>query len=168
MLRNRLREQRKHQKRDMFPHTITIYNSVESLDDYFRPLGVVNHMTILRGVFVDAEKAANVLQSGLVSADSVSVIIPEDVEAVDGLTGVKKRYIGPKEWSRATEEEREDVWTMTLDGEGEGDSFFILGEVVEPDMSLEDISNRYDGVYNITKVDDKRHGGIPHWEVGGA
>ncbi len=166
MLRDRL--QREQPWRTMFPHTVTIYNSVEEEDDNFHSLGVVNHMTVLRGVFVDAEKAANVLQSGIVGADAVSVIIPADVEAVDGLTGAEKRYVGPKEWSRASEAERKDVWTMTLDGEGEGDSFFIIGEVVEPDMSLEEISNRYDGVYNITKVDDKRHGGLPHWEVGGA
>ena len=47
--------------RDMFPHTVTLYNAdtVELPETGFEPT-LVNHITILRGVLLDAVKAQNV------------------------------------------------------------------------------------------------------------
>lgn len=155
------------QPESMFPHTVTIYNVItrENPSEGFKPERK-NYMTILRGVFLDASKAFNVNQSGLKDADAVDLMIPFDVEAVDAITGEPKTYIGPMElWRR---EDIDKLWTMSLDGQGEGDSFFVKGEVVEPDLDFNGISMKYDGVYNITKVDELDYGGLPHWEVGGA
>lgn len=154
------------QPESMFPHTVTIYNVITREDPAqgFRPKRK-NYMTILRGVLLDASKAVNVNKSGLEGADAVDLIIPFDVEAVDGVTGEEKTYIGPMEfWSR---EDIANLWTMSLDGQGEGDTFFVKGEVMEPNLTFEGVSLKYDGVYNITKVDELDYGGLPHWEVGG-
>ena len=62
----------------MFPHTITLYNiSVETDRDTLNDT-VTNHITILKGVLVDASKAVNERESGLVSADAVDLYIPFD------------------------------------------------------------------------------------------
>lgn len=149
----------------MFPHTVTIYNTVtkpnpETLKDEF-----VNYITILRGVLLDASKAANVRTSGLEGADSVNLYIPFSVVAVDGVTGQEKQYIPPMEFWRM--EDKQGYWTLSVTGHG-GKTIFVKGEVVEPDLTEEKISLAYDGVYNVTKVDEKDFGGLPHFEVGGS
>lgn len=149
----------------MFPHTVTMYNVVTREDPAagFRPIQK-NYITILRGVLLVASKAVNVRESGLEGADAVDLYIPPDVLAVDGITGGLKTYIGPMEFWR--HDDIEKMWTMSLDGQGEGDTFFVKGEVIEPTLSFEGVSLMYDGVYNITKVDELDFGGLRHFEVG--
>lgn len=153
---------------DMFPHTVTIYNAraEESAATGFLPT-LTNYITILRGVLLDASKAVNVRTSGLEGADAVNLYIPFDVEAVDGVTGEAKKYAGPMEFWSA--EDKAGLWTLSLKGSG-GDTFFVKGEAVEPDKDMEYINLRYDGVYTVTKVDEKDFGDpdMRHWEVGGA
>ena len=76
----------------MFPHVVTLYNtkSIELPENKFEPT-LVNHITVLRGVLLDASKGVNVNKSGLEGADAVTLYIPVNVDAVDGLTGRKKR-----------------------------------------------------------------------------
>lgn len=46
--------------------------------------------------------------------------------------------------------------------------FFIKGEAIHPEWTVQTIEADYDGVYDITKVDEKDFGGeMAHWEVGG-
>lgn len=144
----------------MFPHTVTLYNVfIEEDKDYNETF--INHITILRGVLLDASKAVNVRSSGLEGADAVNLYIPFSVEAVDGVTGEPKRYTGPLEfWQRA---DKSELWTLS-DG---GNTFFIKGEAVEPTATVELIEMKYDGVYNVTKIDEKDFGNLKHWEVGG-
>ncbi len=170
MLRDRLKELR---TRNMFPHTVTIYNVLTFTDKTSITERTVNFITVLHGVMLDAVKAVNVLESGDVSADAVTLYIPFGVKALDGITGKPKLYVGPMEWTRLAQtndiEKLRDKWTMTLDGEGDGDTFFVKDEVVEPNANLMQISFLYDHVYNITKVDEMDFGGkMAHWEVGGA
>lgn len=149
----------------MFPHTVTIYNVTSEIDKNTLTEKLVNHMTILRGVLLDASKAANVTRSGLEGADAVNLYIPFSVNAVDGVTGLEKQYISPMEFWRM--EDKSGYWTLSVTGHG-GKTIFVNGEVVEPDLTEEKISLAYDGVYNVTKVDEKDFGGLPHFEVGGA
>lgn len=149
----------------MFPHTVTIYNVTSEIDKDTLTEKLVNHMTILRGVLLDASKAANVTRSGLEGADAVNLYIPFSVNAVDGVTGHEKKYATPMEFWRM--EDKSGHWTLSVTGHG-GKTIFIKGEVVEPDLTEEKISLAYDGVYNVTKVDEKDFGGLPHFEVGGA
>ena len=150
--------------RDMFPHTVTLYNSdtVELPETGFEPT-LVNHITILRGVLLDAVKAQNVNESGLVGADSVALYIPLDVEALDGITGEPKQYKGPIEFWRR--EDKTGYWTLSTGK----NTFFVKGEAVHPDWTAQKIDATYDDVYDVNTVDFKDFGGeMSHFEVGGS
>jgi len=149
----------------MFPHTVTIYNVQHDFDKTTQKDSFKNYITVLRGVLLQASKMVNVQESGLKDADSVNLYIPRDVEAIDGITRKPKTYAGPMEFTRS--DEKEKLWSLTLDGRGD-DTFFVKGDVVEPDLPFEGIALKYDDVYNITKVDLMDFGGLQHWEVGGA
>lgn len=149
----------------MFPHTVTIYNTTTRTNPETVKDELINCITILRGVLLDASKAVNVRTSGLEGADSVNLYIPFGVEAVDGVTGNKKKYVGPMEFWRM--DDKSESWTLSLDGNG-GKTVFVKGEVVEPDSDEAKLSFSHDGVYNVTKIDEKDFGGLQHWEVGGA
>lgn len=154
----------------MFPHTVTIYNLTTEFDKTTFKDKSVNYITILRGVFLDAAKAANVRQSGLEGADSVNLIIPFGVEAVDGVTGETKEFMEAVGFWKLDPEEKAKYWTLAItdkDPDIEGMTFFIKGVAVEPDRTLGYLELQYDHVYDVTKVDEKDFGGLPHWEVGG-
>lgn len=153
----------------MFPHTITIYNVEIYTDKTTLKDVLVNHVTILRGVLLDASKAVNVRQSGLEGADAVNLYIPFGVDAVDGVTGTAKRYAAPMEFWRA--EDKSGLWTMSAGGTKtpglDGSCFFVKGRAVHPDLPVDAIEMMYDHVYDITTIDEKDFGGLPHWEIGG-
>lgn len=166
---NHPRRRNAHPAELMFPHTVTVYNTaVEYGDDYSETL--TNHITVLRGVFLDASKAVNVRTSGLEGADAVTLYIPFGVEAVDGVTGRRRSYVPPVEFWRL--EDHAPFWTLAAGGAPAAGrdtaTFFIKGEVVEADAGVELIEMKYDGVYDVTKVDEKDFGALPHWEVGGS
>lgn len=146
------------------PHTVTVYNLTQTTDkDTFATITDLR-TTILRGVFLQASKGANVRASGLEGADAATLYIPFGAEAVDGTTGAKKRYVGPMEYWAATD--RSDLWTLSHTGEG-GTTFFIKGEFV---TDKENVARAQDDCYEVTKVDTMDYGGadMQHWEVGGA
>lgn len=147
----------------MFPHTVTVYNveSRESPETGFQK-DEIKYITVLRGVFLEASKASNVNKSGLESADAVNLYIPFSTPAVDGVTGDVKRYVGPVEFWRAGD--KKGLWTLSAGG----NCFFVKGEAVHPDWSVQTIEAAYDDVYEVTKVDMKDFGGdMAHFEVGG-
>lgn len=149
------------------PHTVTIYNVSQEEDKTTFEDVQKSYITILRGVFLEASKAANVRESGLEGADAVNLYIPFSSPAVDGLTGAQKRYVGPQEFWRASN--KSGLWTLSTDGNG-GTTFFVKGEVVEPEKTEQMIEMLYDDVYKVTKVDMKDFGStdMQHFEVGGA
>ena len=116
--------------REMFPHTVTLYTVVTEENPSTFEETTTNYITILRGVLLDAVKAKNVNESGLEGADSVALYVPKDVEAVDGVTGEEKQYVGPVEFWKM--EDRSGFWTFSV---GEN-SFFVKGEAVHPDCAL--------------------------------
>lgn len=141
----------------MFPHTVTLYNSiydrVNSVNDLY--------VTVLSGVLMQASKAVNVRESGLEGADAVNLYIPFGVTAVDGMTGKTKKYVGPQEFLSA--EDRSNLWTLSFSGHG-GTSFFVKGKFVTAD---EGVAQAQDNCYTVTKVDTKDYGEMQHWQVGG-
>lgn len=153
----------------MFPHTVTVYNTAIEYDDDFHETAI-NHITVLHGVFLDASKAVNVRTSGLEGADAVNLYIPRNVNAVDGVTGKERKFLPPIEFWR--QEDHFGYWTISAGGGtkkgGDSATFFIKGEVVEPDRDRDFLEKAYDDVYSVTKVDDKDFGGLAHWEIGGA
>lgn len=148
------------------PHTVTIYNVTQEQDQDFNDTQK-SYITVIRGVMLQASKAVNVRESGLEGADAVNFYVPFASLAVDGVTGQEKRYVGPQEFWRAAD--KSGIWTLSTDGNG-GTTFFVKGEVVEPDKTEQMIEMLYDDVYKVTKVDMKDFGSaaMQHFEVGGA
>lgn len=147
------------------PHTVTVYNVIEETDLATFEETTRAYVTILRGVFLDASKATNVRESGLVSADAVDLFIPFTVESVDGTSGDPKVYVGPQEFWKKTHAERAGFWTLSVEGNG-GETFFVKGEVVD----AVNVARAHDESYTVTKVDTKDFGNpaMQHWQVGGA
>lgn len=143
----------------MFPHTVTVYVTGDEDPVTFEK---VSHITVLRGVFYDAAKAVNVRESGLTNADSVNLIIPYTVEAVDGETGEPQTYLPPKEYATAMDKRKH--WTI----KPSDDCFFVKGEVVRPGLSFQQINKAFDYVHRVNSVDDKDFGNLKHIAVGGA
>lgn len=50
---------------DMFPHVVTVYNTYVETDPSTLEETTANHITVLRGVLLDASKGSNVTKSGL-------------------------------------------------------------------------------------------------------
>lgn len=151
----------------MFPHCVTIYNVTQETDKETMAETDKAYITVLQGVLLEASKAANVRATGLVSADAVNLYIPFDTTAIDGVTREKKKYVGAMEFWRASDKSK--IWTLSTDGNG-GTTFFVKGEVVEPEKTEQTIEMLYDDVYKVTKVDMKDFGSasMQHFEVGGA
>lgn len=146
------------------PHTVTVYNVVKETDPATFDDVTTNYITILRGVLLDATKGTNVRESGLEGADAVVLHIPFSVDAEDA-AGNKKTYVPPMEYWRTADKSK--VWTLSVDR----NTFFVKGEVVEDEHATEEYINlMHDGVYTVTKVDEKDFGSahMRHWEVGGA
>lgn len=146
----------------ILPHTVTIYNVETATDKKTYDDQHINHITVLHGVLLDATKGRNVRESGLEGADAVTLHIPMGIVGVDGVTGEEKRYVGAMEFWRAAD--KSGIWTLSTDR----NTFFVKGEVVEQGKTEEYINLSHDGVYTVTKVDEKDFGGLPHLEVGGA
>jgi len=159
----------------MFPHTVTVYNVAVETDKITFESKTVNHITILRGVFLDESKGVNVRESGLEGADAANLSIPFNVKAVDGVTGAGKKYMPPIEFWRA--EDKTGAWTLAISNKnasGDGYTFFVKGvalppEGTKPELVADVVEAGYDGVYRITKIDTKDFGSpdMQHWEVGG-
>lgn len=162
----------------MFEDEITIFNKKynSKLKDF------VYIRTYLTGVNVDLKKAVNVIKSGLENADSGTIIIPEDVDAENKefTKPIKyKKSVGTKsfitqEVDKLLVNQSDDIEVMYLSSESNtwtlnsGD-IVVLG-IVDYDINGENtiahLRENYDDVYEITSVDTKLHGGLPHWEIG--
>lgn len=140
----------------MFPHTVTLYVMTEDEVTFEQ----TSHITVLRGVLLDATKAVNVNASGLENADAVNLYIPFNVDATDGISRKKKQYVGAREFRYA--KNQGDLWTLDTNN-----CFFVKGEVVDADADFQYINLNFDDVYRVTKVDEKDFGALKHWEVGG-
>lgn len=147
----------------MFPHTVTVYNSVAETDPATFEESTRLYVTILRGVLLQASKGANVRESGLEGADAVNLYIPFGVEAVDGTTGKAKTYTGPQAFYSAAN--KSGLWTLSVNGNG-GNTFFVKGEFVTDN---ETVALAHDDCYNLTKVDMMDYGSpdMMHFECGG-
>lgn len=145
------------------PHTVTVYNAHQDLDS----LKTVYNITVLKGVFLDISKGANVMKSGLENADAATLFIPFGIEALNGVTGQAQSYVEPKEYARL--EDKASYWTIRAGGTiSNKDCFFVKGEVVA-DMDFQDINDYYDNVFRVSAVDVRDFGSseMQHWEVSG-
>lgn len=148
----------------MLPHTVTIYNRTVEIDKDTFSETIKHYITVIDGVLLIANKAANVRESGLESADAVTLHIPANCVAVDGLTGNTKQFVQPIEFQNAAD--KSGLWTLS---NNDGNTFFVKGEVIETGKDEDFINAKYDDCYRVTSVDKKDFGsaGMQHFEVGG-
>lgn len=145
------------------PHVVTVYNVTEDPDT----LEINYNITVLDGVFLDRSHARNIEKTGLRDADSAALFIPFSVSAVDGETGKKKKYIGPKAYRELAD--KTGYWTLEAGGTNSGvDCFFIKGKVITK-AGYRYIREHNDDVYDVTTVDTRDFGSkdMQHWQVGG-
>ena len=134
---------------------ITIYNKyidpVTKLDAY--------HMTQIKDVMWNANKGVNVIQSGITTADAVTLII-----YMNGSDFGTKTYKSPKAWKNTPNVDMSKYFTLA-----NGD--IIVKGLVSYDINvgkLAGLEKTYDEVYKITSVDtqDKGSMNLQHWRVG--
>ena len=148
----------------MFPHTVTVYNTVTETDTSTMQTLKTHFMTLLTGVCLAPVDASKAQANGRNSADTATLYIPlydGIMKATDALTGTEKKFCGPAEFKAA--EDKGNLWTL----EPGRDTFFVKGNVVEPDKSYQDIRQTHDFVFEVTSVNLYDMGGIPNIEVGG-
>ena len=112
--------------------------------------------TIVLGVTWEANKAANVLRSGLIEADKVAVYIPY---------ARGYNYLKPRAWQALSV--KTGRWTLQT-----GD-FLVRGVVyedVDADYTISDLKAEYDDVVAVRSVDLMDSGSplLWHWQVGAA
>lgn len=145
------------------PHAVTVYNAYENVDTLKNEYNI----TVLKGVFLDISKGANVMKSGLENADSATLFIPFDVLAMNGKTGRQQTYLEPKQYENLGDKSAH--WTIRTGGTTSGkDCFFVKGEVVE-DADFQEINQNFDNVFRVNAVDVRDFGSadMRHWEVSG-
>jgi len=133
----------------------TIYNryrNPETRTEEWRP-------TTLRFVHWEAGKGANIITSGLASADGLFVMIPFAADAGG------KMYLPPLQYAALSPSRVVDHWTVT-----EGTDRIIKGDPESPSV-LTDIKPivAMDHCYTVTAVDAFDFGRVHmrHWEVYG-
>lgn len=132
---------------------ITLYNSY-----YDRATETTKYKrTYLHGVDWQGKQATTVIEKGLLSADSIQIFIPYDVNC-------SKQYIGPKAFKRLQDEERDLYFTFKSgDKIVKGIIDFELTGVKPNNIAY--LENYYDDVINIISVVDCEL--TRHWEIGG-
>lgn len=150
---------------NMFPHTVTVYNHIgESLETGLPE----SKITILKGVLLEISQGANIMKSGLNTADKAKLYIPFSVDAKDGLTGEKQKYVSPKEYDHL--ESKKGYWTIgNRDKQSGQECFFVKGEVVNEMADYSTVNDLYDYAYRVSTVDVYDYGSpsLRHLEVGG-
>lgn len=124
----------------------TLYNKVRGSETYQR-WGLI-------AVHWENRKAANVLRSGLLEADSVMVMVPY---------AIGSKYLLPFAWQALPD--KTDRWTLQV-----GD-YLVKGLVtdeIEAGFTISDLKAKYDDCVRITSVDTFDIGSprMYHWEVG--
>lgn len=101
------------------------------------------------GVHWEDTKGANILKSGLESADASQIYIPFEHG---------KNYLPPKGWKK----NREGHFTL------QEEDVVVKGIIEDEFTSVKDLEKKYDSVRMITTVDTRDYGSyrLRHWEVG--
>ena len=131
---------------------ITIYN--KSVDATTR--AEVWTRTQIVGVTWEEAKAANVIRSGLLEADRVTVYIP---------LARGSSYLKPRAWQALTV--KTGNWTLQ-----QGDILVrgLVSETIDADYTISDLKREYDDVVAVRSVDLMDNGSVAmwHWQVGAA
>jgi hypothetical protein len=131
------------------PHDMTLYNA-------YTEAGAQKYKrTQIPGVKWEFRKAANVIKSGLLAADSVVVYIP---------LVVADDYLKPKAWAALVS--KAGKWTLK-----EGDYMVkgLVADEITSSFTITSLKAKYDDVVKINSVDTMDAGSpsMHHYQVGG-
>ena len=136
------------------PHVVSLINRH----------GEVYHLTVLRGVMLQARNGRASLRSGGQEENSVMLYIPFDVRA-ENAAGDAVTFLPPKEYARCADPEHH--WTLQAEGESAGRcGFFVRGELLRA-LTLEEARAEYDDVFLIAGYYIRDYGSRPmrHYQV---
>jgi hypothetical protein len=126
----------------------TVYNK------YIQSGAEKYHRATISNVAWENRKAANVIRSGLLEADSVNVYIPFAMGA---------DYLKPKAWQALIS--KTGKWTLQV-----GDVMVkgIVSDEIGVSFTISDLKAKYDDVVVIHSVDtmDNCSANLQHWQVG--
>ncbi len=111
--------------------------------------------TVVYEVTWENRKAANVIASGLIAADSVAIFIP--------MARGSGSYKAPAAWQALSS--KTGAWTLQVE------DFIVRGVVTDEigtGFSVSDLKAKYDSVVSIKSVDLMDQGSLAmrHWQVG--
>ncbi|HFL3862011.1 TPA: DUF6751 family protein [Clostridioides difficile] len=141
-----------------FKDNITLYNAC-----YNKEFGVNEYFkTYLVGVDWQGQQNINVTDKGIISADSVKIIIPFLVSSKN------KEYITPKEFERLDNAEKEKYFTFNNNDK-------IVKGLIDFDIdskngkTIKILENLYSDVININSIITHDFGSLSmrSWEIGG-
>ena len=142
--------------------TVTIFNRHRT------GTGDIWYATIIKGIYLNTDKAGIIKKYGAESGDSAVLHVPCITKGAD-IFVTEKKYLSPKRWNAQQDEELTKSLTFAA---GKAFDFFIAGEwdgeLIIPDNKypngLYDYLNReYDDVFSVSSA--ARYGLIPHFEI---
>ncbi len=131
----------------LFPHTITVFNRISEDDDtetYAKAL--VSNVLFVK----DENTARNKL--GLANADTVTVYVPQDCREASGKMLV----------DAAMYEQLQDKSSSYCYRKGD---YICFGDVSLDNLSINELKNITENVFEITGLADYRFGGLPNLVV---
>ena len=136
------------------PHTVSLINLHNG-----QP-----HLTILRGVMLQAQNGRSVQLRGDADAADATLYIPLSVKA-ENIAGESVSFLPPLEYARCSDPENH--WTLQPEGESAGrSSFFVKGELPGP-CTLAEARESFDFVYTVAgwQLHDYGSRNMQHYEV---
>jgi len=124
----------------------TLYNKVAGSETYYR--------SVIIACQWENRKAANVIASGLIAADSVAIYIPHSVSA---------NYVKPKAWQALAT--KTGKWTLQV-----GDYIVkgLVADEITGAFTITALKAKYDDVVQAKSVDTMDMGSVSmrHYQVG--
>ncbi len=136
------------------PHTVSLIAFHHS----------VPHLTLLRGVMLQAMNGRSVQLRGDAEAASAILYIPLSVRA-ENPSGESVSFLPPLAYASCPDPEKH--WTLQPEGESAGrGSFFVRGELSAP-CSLAEAREAFDDVWTVAgwQLHDYGSPNMRHWEV---
>lgn len=128
----------------VFPHTITVFNRTsEEYDDEVYEKALVDNVLFIK----DENTARNKL--GLTNADTITIYIPRGSSEVTG-----KQLVSAADYESLIDKSSSYCYRK-------GD-FVCLGDVSLDGVSINELKNTTENVFEITGLSDYRFGGLPN------
>lgn len=131
--------------------TATLYNHYTNPDTE----RTAYKRTVIKNVNWQEYQKTSVTEKGLLSANQINVFIPFNAD-FEG-----REYIGPKEFKRMSEEDKDKYFTF------DNDDYIVKGEIDE-NLTVDTLKKKYDNVVTIISVliCDNGSPSIRHFEIG--